>query len=448
MTALSQAPATSVPSPVRLKLALVILLHIAALCLTFVYVTQYYALYGIFRFDANRLLPALLNVAPLVLASFVFVIARFSFGYVIGFYLYTMALGYLWLAKFSLLAYDHTLASLSTMLSVAAFLLPALFITAPLKQWIVLPERTFDHLLSLILVGAAGIVAVGVVYNFRLVNVIDIYDFRSQVDLPGPLRYAIGIFTNALLPFAFAFALIRNKRWRAAASLLLLLSFYPITLSKAALFGPPWLLFLALLAGLFEARIAVVLSLLLAMALGLVFVQFEKLGALSDGHLRYYFGIVNLRMIAMPSIAYDLYNDFFARHELTYFCQIGVLKRFMSCPYSEWLVIVMSKAYPFGFLNASLFATEGIASLGVKLAPLSIFVCGLIIALSNRLSAGLPARFILVSGGMLVRVLVDVPLATTLLSFGGACLFLLWYLTPRELFQSDAAGTDIAARPS
>ena len=120
MTALTEAPATSVPSPVRLKLALVMVLHIAGLCLTFVYVTQYYGLYGIFRFDAKELLPALLNAAPLVLASFVFVIARFSFGYVIGFYLYTMALGYLWLAKFSLLAYDHTLASLSTDLSATA----------------------------------------------------------------------------------------------------------------------------------------------------------------------------------------------------------------------------------------------------------------------------------------------------------------------------------------
>jgi hypothetical protein len=439
MTALTEAPATSVPSPVRLKLALLLLLHVPAVCLTFVYVTQYYASYGIFRYDPDQISLALLNVAPLVLLSVVFVIARFSFGYVIGFYLYTMALGYLWLAKFSLLAYDHWPASLSAMLSTAAFLLPALCITAPLKQRVVLSEAMLDRLLFLILIGAAGIVAIGALYNFRLVSVMDIYNFRFQLEFPGPLRYAMGIFTNALLPFTFACCLIQNKRWRAAAALLLLLAFYPITLSKAALFGPFWLVFLALLAGLFETRIAVVLSLLPAMLVGLGLVQFQKFGALSDAHLRDYFGIVNFRMIAMPSIAYDLYNDFFAKHELTYFCQIGVLKRFVSCPYSDWLVIVMSKAYQFGFLNASLFATEGIASLGPKFAPLSVLVCGLIIAFANRLSAGLPARLILISSGMLARVLLDVPLATTLLSNGAALLFLLWYVTPRDMFAEKSA---------
>jgi len=439
MTALTETPATSVPSPVRLKLTLLLLLHIAGVCLTFVYVTQYYASYGLFRYDAARLVPAVLSVAPLVLLSVVFLVARFSFGYFIGFYLYTMTLGFVWLTKFSLVGYDHVTAGISATVSAAAFLLPALFITAPIKQWFTLSETTVDRLSFLILVLAAVMIAVGAFYNFRLVSVVDIYNFRYQLDFPGPLRYAIGIFDNALLPFAFACSLVRGCRWRAAATLLLMLLLYPITLTKGALFGPFWLLFLALLAGLFETRMAVVLSLFLAMAIGLALVQFQKSGALSDAHLRDYFGIVNFRMIAMPAIALDLYNDFFAKHELTYFCQIGILKRFMSCPYSDWLVIVMSKAYQFGFLNASMFATEGIASLGPKLAPLSIFVCGLIIALANRLSAGLPATFILLSGGMIARVLLDVPLATTLLSNGAALLFVLWYVTPREMFAKKPA---------
>jgi hypothetical protein len=427
-----ETPPTSAPA--RLTLALVLLLHIAGVCLSLVYVMQYYATYEIFRYDAAQLLPAVLTVAPLVLLSFAFVVARFSFGYVIALYLYTMALGFVWLTKFSLLGYDHAPAAISATVSAVVFVLPALFITAPIKQWFVLSTVVLDRLLAVILIAAGGIIAVGAFYNFRLVSLVDIYNFRYQLDFPAPLRYAIGIFSNALLPLAFACYLARGFNWRAAAALLLLLLFYPITLSKGALFGPFWLLFLALLAHLFETRLAVVLSLLPALAVGLVLVQFQKSGALSDPHLRDYFGIVNFRMIALPSIALDLYNDFFAKHELTYFCQIGVLKRFMSCPYSDWLVVVMSRAYKFGYLNASLFATEGIASLGVKLAPLSIFVCGLIIALANRLSAGLPAAFILVSGGMVARILLDVPLATTLLTNGAALLFLLWYVMPREVF--------------
>jgi uncharacterized membrane protein YdjX (TVP38/TMEM64 family) len=48
-----------------------------------------------------------------------------------------------------------------------------------------------------------------------------------------------------LLPFAFACCLARGCRWRAAAALLLMLLLYPITLTKGALFGAFWLLFLA-----------------------------------------------------------------------------------------------------------------------------------------------------------------------------------------------------------
>jgi hypothetical protein len=40
---------------------------------------------------------------------------------------------------------------------------------------------------------------------------------------------------------------------------------------------------------------------------------------------------------------------------------------------------------------------------------------------------------------MVARVLLDVPLATTLLSNGAALLFLLWYVTPREIFAREPA---------
>jgi hypothetical protein len=56
----------------------------------------------------------------------------------------------------------------------------------------------------------------------------------------------------------------------------------------------------------------------------------------------------------------------------------------------------MAKAYPLGNLNAALFATEGIASVGPVLAPLAVLACGLVIALANRRSSGLPSEFALV----------------------------------------------------
>ncbi len=140
-------------------------------------------------------------------------------------------------------------------------------------------------------------------------------------------------------------------------------------------------------------------------------------------------------MIAFPSIAIDIYNDFFSTHDHTHFCQIIFLKPFVNCPYTEQLSIVMAKAYQLGNLNASLFATEGVASVGLILAPLAAFACGLVISLANRLSSGLPSKFILVSGGILPQVFLNVPLTTTLFTGGAAVLFLLWYVTPRTMFE-------------
>ena len=139
-------------------------------------------------------------------------------------------------------------------------------------------------------------------------------------------------------------------------------------------------------------------------------------------------------MIAIPSVAIDVYNDFFSRHDLTYFCQISSLKRIMQCPYQDPLSVVMQKDYKLGYFNASLFATEGIASLGTLFAPVAVFICGLVVALGNRLSAGLPPAFILISGAMLPLILLNVPLTTVLLTHGAGILFLLWYVTPRSIF--------------
>jgi hypothetical protein len=136
----------------------------------------------------------------------------------------------------------------------------------------------------------------------------------------------------------------------------------------------------------------------------------------------------------MPSIALEVYNNFFSTHDLTHFCQINVVKPFIGCPYSQPLSVVMNGNYTFGNFNASLFATEGIASVGLALAPLSVLVCGLVIGLSNRLSSGLPPRFVLLSGGVLPHIFLNVPFSTTLLSNGAAVLFLFWYITPRAMF--------------
>ena len=338
--------------------------------------------------------------------------------------------GYVWLAGFSALNYDHSLGVVSALLSALVFLVPALFVTSPIRQRIVLSQGALDRVLTAILALSTLIIAAGAFYNFHPVGLDKMYEVRATLDLPRPLAYGIGICSNALLPFAFACYFMRGDIWRASATLLLMLLFYPITLTKLALFAPAWLVFLALLAGYFEARIAVVLSLLLIVSIGLA-----AAGAIPYSQAIQYFGPVNFRMIAVPSIVLDMYGDFFAKHSPTYFCQVTFLKPFVSCPYSEPLQSIMAKNYPMGSANASLLASEGFASLGLKWAPLSALACGLAVAVVNRLSAGLPPKFIFVSAGLLLQVLMNVPLTTSLLTHGAAFLFALWYVTPRGDFE-------------
>jgi hypothetical protein len=419
-------------------LGLILLLHIVTCCLSLFYVADLYAGYKIVWFDEARPFGAALAVGPFAIASLLFVFARFSFGYFAGFYFYTMILGYLWIAEFSRFQYDHVSASASAFASALAFLVPALFITSPIKQRFVLSARALDHLSSGILILAAAIVAAGAFYNFRLVGITEIYRFRDGIEFPAWLRYATGPTSNVLLPFAFACFVARANRYRAAAVLLLLLLFYPTTLTKMAFFGPFWLLFLMLLSRFFSTRTTVVLSLFLPLSAG-VFLMFLFKEVIPLEQVRYFFGVINFRMIAMPSIALDLYNNFFSTHDHTHFCQIAILKPFVHCPYTEQLSLVMAKAYQIGNLNASLFATEGSASVGPFLAPFVVLGCGLVISLGNCLSSGLPPRFILLSGGMLPLILLNVPLTTTLLSNGAAILFLLWYVTPRAIFEPEGS---------
>lgn len=417
-------------------LAILIGLSIAVLCVSAANVSKLYTGYQI-AYDSRALAPALVTVAIFAPVFLLFVFSEFSLGYFVGFYLSAMVLGYLWLTFFSLRTYDHETARLSAAASAIVFLLPALFLRSPLPQIPKLSVKSFDRLQLVVFLICVATVAIGAAYNFRFVSPGDASTLRTDA-LPRSVNYLVGITSGSLLPFLFAYCVARNAFWRAGAVVLLMLLYYPIAVSKMAFFAPAWLIVLALLARFLEARVVVALSLLLPIVAGVLLFSF--LG----GHgpvVRFagaYHFIVNFRMFAVPSLALDLYNEFFAKHELTHFCQINVLKLVIGCPYQDQLGVVMLKYFPGGgTYNASLFTTEGVASVGVLYAPITVFFCGVVIAFGNRASAGLPPSFVLVSGAMFVQNLLNVPLSTALLTHGGALLFLLWYLTPQESLLTD-----------
>src|SRR5258705_5867216 len=280
-----------------LGLAFLICAHIVACCASFIYFVYYRipfspAEFHVF-FDPARWHVAVTVVTVFALVSSVFLFARFTFGYFVGFYLYTMILGYLWLNSFTDLQYDHRLAGLSAAASAVAFLLPGLSIWKPIRQIPTMTRRSFDLLLTSILVLSAATVAAAASYNFRLVSLDDMYEYRAKIDAPVIVNYLVTIVSSALLPFAFAGFVAGNAHWRAAAALILLLVLYPITLTKLAIFTPIWLVAMLVLSRLVEARIAVVLSLLAPILLGLALITASR------EHTAFYFATVNFRMVAV-----------------------------------------------------------------------------------------------------------------------------------------------------
>lgn len=414
----------------KAALTTLVLLHSALTCLSLIKVATFQSY---IHFDGERIWIAAAVAIAFSVVSLLFAAARFSFGYYVGFYFYTMILGFLWIDVFSEYSYPRLLAGFSAAASLVLFLLPTLFVRAPFRQFVTLSDARFAQLLTLILVISIVTIAVASTYNFRLVAVANIYDYRDALQFPGAVRYLTGWVSSTLLPFAFACYWLLGQRLRAGLVLVLLLLFYPITLTKFAFFTPAWLIALVVLSRFLGARASVIASIFVPMLLGLALIVLT--GASLNSAPGRYFDLVNIRMMATASSALDIYNHFFASHPLTWFCQISVLKPLMHCPYAEPLAVVMQNTYGFGNLNASLFATEGVASVGPWLAPLTALASGLVLAIGNRASTGLPPRFVLLSSGVLPHVLLNVPLTVAMVTHGTAILFLLWYVTPRSLFE-------------
>lgn len=375
----------------------------------------------------------------LALAFFIplFMSARFSFGYIIGFNFYCMIAGYIWLSYFIAGDYDHVQARWSVAASLLLLLLPLLLQTTPLRPRFTLTPQTMNRLLLAVLAFTVVVLAWNAMYGFALVSTAEADRLRGTLSRPTVLNYLDSWLAAALLPFAFAWFATQRRYLLAALSIVLIAAFYPVLLNKTVAFAGVWLLLLFVLFSLFEARRAAILSLLLPLLFGLIVVWLTPLGLPTRIYTLVYGG-VNYRMLAFPAMALDRYFEFFAHHDLTHFCQIGIIRRFTGCPYQFQLGAEMSQHYDMGNLNGSLFATEGIASVGPLFAPLSALVCGLILSIGNSVSAHLPKRLVATSAGVAMQVLVNVPLSSGLLSNGLLLLFLLWHVTPAETVEQAA----------
>jgi len=364
---------------------------------------------------------AVLGTAVTLVFVPAFVAARFCFGYVVAFFLLSAVFGFIWLSFFTAFDYAHAVARWAMIAALAAAMLPLMFVDVQLWRP-KLPEAAINRIVVFLVAASFAVLAADVSYG---VSLGDPYGpARSAITRPALLNYLIGIIIGAVLPYLFAHYATRGRWMAAVGALAFALCFYPVVNNKTVVLLPIWLPFLFWLFGQVSPRLATVLALVIPMIVGLAAFLFL---AADKNHL--VFSVVNLRFVAIPSLALDHYAGFFAHRELTHFCQISILRRLTGCPYGE-LGPELAAVYRDGNFNASFLATEGIASVGLVLAPVSAFVCGLILSIGSAVSRHLSPRFLAVSSGIAVQAIMNVPMTTGLLSNGIALLFLLWWLTP------------------
>jgi hypothetical protein len=373
-----------------------------------------------------------LAMLPLLLYVPLFQRASFTFGYFLGINFYCIAVGFIWLNYQSTLNYDHLRAGLSAAASLLLLLLPLLFQVKPLRSPFRVSAQMMDRLLLALLAFAAAVLAWNAYYGFAFVDVTEADQLRNIVR-PAILKYINGSLVNSVLPFAFAWFATRRRYGWAALSVFLISAFYPVLLNKTVAFAGIWLIFLFTMFRLFESKRASLLVLLVPMSIGLMAYQVMYQHTLLGMYSAYFFGIFNYRMTAIPAIVLERYFEFFANHQFTHFCQVGLVRALVGCPYEFQLGAELEKVYHLGNLNGSLLATEGVASVGPLWAPISALICGLVLSLGNSVSAGLPRPLIAASSGLVVLALLNVPLSVSLLSNGLFALLALWFVTPTDI---------------
>ncbi|MET4445547.1 hypothetical protein ABIB75_003829 [Bradyrhizobium sp. GM2.2] len=367
-----------------------------------------------------------------MLLGSIFIFARFSFGYFVGFYLFSIVAGYLWINTFSVLDYNQGAAFWLAALSLVLFLIPALATkkVSIERRPFVLPKRSPEAILII----AIGVLGASSFHGFYLVGIEGMIDHRDDIVRSAGMNYILGNMVGAAMPFALACFIEQGRRTMCAVLIIVTLLYYPVTLTKMVLFAAPFMVFVAVVSRWLTLRLTVMVSLLVPLLIGVIAIAGLDWETIKASHWRWEaFMIPAFRFVAFPSLALEHYLAFFHEHPLTYFCQIGPVKRLLACPYHEPLAFVMERAFDMGRMNASLLATEGVASVGPVFAPLVLFGCGIVFTVANIVSAHLPARFVLISGAMIPVTLLNVPLSITMTTNGLALLLFLWLLSPSDL---------------
>jgi hypothetical protein len=227
----------------------------------------------------------------------------------------------------------------------------------------------------------------GYLYNYgAILNFVGfgtVYDQRSlfaQQDVSIFFIYALGWLSTVFNPYFIFYGLFdRSRLWMLPLGLVGQLLIYMGFAGKSMLlvfFLYFWFYWFLLRKGQLQPeRISYVYLLFVVVSFCSVY---WSNGAL-DGTLGGISTLIYMRALTLPAALTGVYAEFFSTNPLTYFSQMNIVNLFVQYPYTEALGMVIGRYLNGGETgmnaNASMWATDGISSLG----PIGIVVVGVVV---------------------------------------------------------------------
>jgi hypothetical protein len=315
----------------------------------------------------------------------------------------------------------------------ASFLLPLLRL-----------ERTrlapglFWSLFGAVTLLCLGLVASVLGTNFRLANLIDIYDVRfAAAERLGSAsgqaaNYAQGWLLGFFLPLTLAVGTLLGRRTLVVAAVFGYVFLFGVAGAKSALIAAPLLLGLAAWsrAQSGPGTHKLVLALMAALLFPAIFRVFGTLGEFLE---LWYVTLVHSRIFGIPQLLMAQYLEYFGQHPYTYWSHVHGIDVLVAYPFDLDVPRVLGAYYygPDVGSNAGMWAQDGIAGLGLAGIPLVSFVAAAFLWFFDSVARGLPLPLTIVSVGFIAITFTNTSFATTLVS-GGALLLLvaLWFMPP------------------
>lgn len=307
-----------------------------------------------------------------------------------------------------------------------------------------------DKGLGILTIATIALIVASSAGHMRLVSFEDVYDLRSDASTKSTsalLGYLSSWLSYCFISYFFARGLIDKKWLYVALGIAGSLVLYMAAGAKASLLLLPMTLSVLFLWKDGPGFLARTLLALLALVLGAVVLLPD------DGAALWAKSLLLVRVIGSSGWVAAKYLEYFDVNGYTYYTHIGPVNAiFGGYPYGEHglgqLIGIDRSGSSEANFNASFWASDGLAALGT----FGIYVVTLPVALLlyaiNRLTAVFQSRFTVAWITGFAVAMLNVPLATAMLSGGGGLILLMaWYATRLEQFQL-RYGPAAAASPS